>query len=154
VNAITHVVVNMCFFWMALWVNEINMWICMVYFHEEEDFLIDCGHRSFKMIALFLIWNLYTPLLPCCIVSFFLTSFFWYEIWIYLKIHIVNCLMHLQWPFACKDRIHQGKCSTNNWWVVCTKNEIFKKTKIQWIWAFIVIFFLHLSLLCTNVLVV
>jgi hypothetical protein len=155
VSAFAHALVNTCFFWMALWLNEINMWICMVYFHEEEDVLIDYGHQSFKMITQFLIWNLYTPLLPCCVISFFLTSFFFcLNFFHYLKIHIVDHLMHLQWPFACKNRIHQGKCNTNNWWMVHTKNEAFKKIEIQWIWALIVRKTLHLSFLCTSVLVV
>jgi len=97
---------------------------------------------------------LYTivTMLHCLLFPYFI--FFCLKFFLYLKIHIVDRLMHLQWPFACKYKIHQGKCSTNNCWVVNTNNETFKKTEIQWIWFLTIRKNLHLSLLCTSVLVV
>jgi hypothetical protein len=136
------------------WHHGLMKLICesMVYFHEEDDILNDCGHQSFKRITLFPIWNPYTPLLPCYSCLLFLHFIFFYlKFYFNLQIQIVDYLMHLQWPFICKNKIHQGKCSTNNWWMVCTRSEIFKKDEIQWVWSLTVKKSLHLSLLCTNI---
>ncbi len=59
----------------------------MVYFHEEEDVLIDCGHRSSKRIKLFLIWNPYTPLFPCRS-SFLFLYFMFFLAWSFIYIWV------------------------------------------------------------------
>jgi hypothetical protein len=142
----------------STWHHSLMKLICesTVYFHEEEDVLIDCGHWSSKRITLFLIWNPYTPCSLVVVNSIFFISFFFFclKFYLYLNIHIVHCLMHLQCPFACKYKIHQGNCSTNNWQMVRIKSEAFKKVEIQWVWTLTIRKSLHLSLLCTNVLVV
>ncbi len=145
----------MCFFCMASWLDEIDMWICGMF---------SWGGRCLEWLWLLVfqknsthpyLESLYTIVTLLLLSPFFFNSFFFcLKFYFYLKIHIVDCLMYLQWPFACKDRIHQGKCSTNNWWVVRTRSEAFKKAGIQWVWPLTVRKSPHLPLLCTSVPVV
>jgi hypothetical protein len=57
----------------------------VVCFHEEEDVLSDCDYWSFKRIVLFLIWNPYTPLLPCCCCLLFSLLHF-FSAWSFISI--------------------------------------------------------------------
>jgi hypothetical protein len=114
-------------FSMASWLDEIDMWICGIFLWRGR-----CPNWLWPLVfqknnILSYLESLYTIVTLSQLFPFYSLHFLCLKFYLNLKIHIVDCLMHLQWPFTCKDRIHQGKFSTNNWWMCALRMKPSRK---------------------------